>query len=81
MIYFLGLDIARTKLGVQLSQRKYNLQFLNETSFMADKPQSLPMDPKIKLNDTSCDLLPDSSVYRRLIGRLLYSSEQIRVFN
>lgn len=70
--YFLGLEIARASSGIFLSQRKYTLQLLSDTGFMGAKPQSLPLDLNIKLTDTEGTLLPDSSMYRRLIGRLLY---------
>ena len=35
---------------------------------------TLPMDPKIQLFNLGADLLTDISLYRRLIGRLLYLS-------
>ena len=40
--------------------------------FLASKPSSVPMDPNIHLNASDGELVPDSSSYRRLIGRLLY---------
>ncbi|XP_024024810.1 uncharacterized protein LOC112092560 [Morus notabilis] len=70
--YFLGLEIARSSSGIVLSQRHYTLQLLEDTGFLASKPVSVPMDPKLQLNATDGDLLPEASQYRRLIGRLLY---------
>ena len=70
--YFLGIELARSSKGLVLSQRHYTLQLLEDTSFLASKPTSLPMDPKASLNATNGDPLHDSSQYRRLIGRLLY---------
>lgn len=45
---------------------------MEDTSFLGSKPASVPIDPDIKLSASDGDLLPDGSIYRRLIGRLLY---------
>lgn len=36
------------------------------------KPVSVPMEPNMKLSTSTGYFLPDASVYRRLVGRLLY---------
>ena len=70
--YFLGLEIARSAQGIHLSQRKYTLTLLEDTSFIGSKPATLPMDPNLKLSATEGDPIKDGSVYRRLLGRLMY---------
>ncbi|KAL5544289.1 hypothetical protein UlMin_008073 [Ulmus minor] len=70
--YFLGLEIAKSSQGLNLSQRHYTLQLLEDTGYLACKPANLPMDPKVSLSADAGDLLADISQYRRLIGRLLY---------
>ncbi|XP_068644814.1 uncharacterized mitochondrial protein AtMg00810-like [Aristolochia californica] len=70
--HFLGLEIAQSKQGIVLSQRHYTLQLLEDTGYLACKPTSIPMDPKLRLNATEGDLLPDITHYRRLVGKLLY---------
>lgn len=70
--YFLEFEIPRSRKGIFLSQRHYNLQLPEDTGFLACKPALLPMDPKVKLNSFEGDLLDDASLYRRLVGRLLY---------
>nr|KYP67310.1 Retrovirus-related Pol polyprotein from transposon TNT 1-94 [Cajanus cajan] len=70
--YFLGLEISRSSKGINLCQRKYVLQLLSDTGCLASKPTSLPMDPNNNLNAEIGDLLADPSLYKRLIGRLLY---------
>ncbi|KAM6555738.1 hypothetical protein CsatB_002757 [Cannabis sativa] len=70
--YFLGFEIARSKEGVFLSQRKYTLQLLEDTGYTGSKPAKTPMDPRTKLDDQEGHLLDDPSTYRQLIGRLLY---------
>ena len=70
--YFLGLEFARSQKGIFLSQRHYALQILEDVGFLGCKPASLPMDPNLKLNAFEGDLLQDASLYRRLVGKLIY---------
>ncbi|XP_061340987.1 uncharacterized mitochondrial protein AtMg00810-like [Gastrolobium bilobum] len=69
--YFLGLEIARAKKGIVLSQCHYALQLLEETGFLAAKSAPVPMDSKLVLNSLDGDPLQDASQHRRLIGKLL----------
>lgn len=70
--YFLDLEIARTRNEIFFSQRNYTLQLLEDAGFLGCKPDVLPMDPKIRLSSFEGKLLDDFSMYRRLIGCLLY---------
>ena len=47
--YFLGIEIAQSKSGVVLSQRKYALDILEETGMLDCKSVDTPMDPNVKL--------------------------------
>ena len=47
--YFLGLEIAQSSSGVVMSQRKYALDILEETSMLECKLVDTPMDPNVKL--------------------------------
>lgn len=70
--YFLGFEVARSTSGITLYQRRYCLDLLQDIGLLDAKLCSTPMDPTQKLDKSSGDLLPDSTSYRRLVGRLLY---------
>ena len=70
--YFLGLEIACSSKGICLSQRKYTLTLLEDIGFIDSKPASLPMESNMKLSAIDGDPLEDGSLYRRLMGHLMY---------
>ena len=47
--YFLGTEIAQSKAGVVMNQRKYALEILKETSMLDCKLVDTLMDPNAKL--------------------------------
>ncbi|KAL6311931.1 hypothetical protein AAG906_013204 [Vitis piasezkii] len=70
--YFLGLEIAKSSIGICVSQRKYVLDLLSDFGYLGCKAASTPMEANVKLSmDEGVDL-PDVSLYRRLLGKLLY---------
>jgi hypothetical protein len=70
--YFLGLEVAQSREGITVSQRKYCLDLLKDSGFLGSKPASTPLDPAVKLHNDAGKLYEDIPTYRRLVGRLLY---------
>ncbi|WJZ84247.1 hypothetical protein VitviT2T_003860 [Vitis vinifera] len=72
--YFLGMEIARSKKGIAVSQRKYILDLLNETGMLGCKPAETPMDTTVKLEESDGSAPVDKGRYQRLVGKLIYLS-------
>lgn len=70
--YFLGIEVARSRTGIHLSQRKYVLDLLDEMGLLGARPVDTPMDPNQKLLKDEGGLFEDPSRYRRLVGKLNY---------
>ncbi|XP_075490977.1 uncharacterized protein LOC142529351 [Primulina tabacum] len=81
--YFLGIEVARSKVGICLNQRKYALELISEAGLAGAKFFDTPMEQNLKLTTKKYDdsigqkssldpLLDDPCSYRRLIGRLIY---------
>jgi len=69
--YFHGIEIARSKKGISVSQRKYVLDLLQETGMSGCRPADTPMDPNSKLWEKG-DTPVDTGRYQRLVGKLVY---------
>ena len=72
--YFLGMEIARSKQGLVISQRKCIIDLLKETGMSGCKPVDTPIDANQKLGEVKNGTRVDVPQYQRLVGRLIYLS-------
>ncbi|KAH9717287.1 retrovirus-related pol polyprotein from transposon RE1 [Citrus sinensis] len=72
--YFIGMEIARSREGIAVTQRKYVLDLLMETGMLGCKPADTPMDSSKTFGTESDSVLVDRGRYQRLVGRLIYLS-------
>jgi hypothetical protein len=70
--YFLGIEVAKSKKGLFLSQRQYALDIISDCGLTATKPADFPMEQNLKLSPSDGTILSDPAPYRRLVGRLIY---------
>ncbi|KAL0452932.1 UNVERIFIED_CONTAM: Retrovirus-related Pol polyprotein from transposon RE2 [Sesamum latifolium] len=70
--YFLGIEIAHSKHGVSLSQKKYACDLLQETGLLGTKSVDTPMDSNPNFWKDDGNYLKDKTKYRRLVGKLIY---------
>jgi hypothetical protein len=72
MHYFLGLEVWQRPDEIFLSQGKYTVEILQRFGMMDCKSMATPMVTNLKLlSDSSSDLV-DPTMYRQLIGSLMY---------
>ncbi|GKC84587.1 retrovirus-related pol polyprotein from transposon TNT 1-94 [Tanacetum coccineum] len=55
-----------------ISERKYALELLKYVGVLEEKPTIIPLDLIKQLIDKEGDLLPDPSLYRTIVGKLIY---------
>jgi len=65
--YFLGIEVARSKHGIFISQRKYILDLLKETGMLRCKATDNPVEVNVKLSECGESPLVDKGIYQRLI--------------
>ena len=72
MHYFLGLEVWQSPEKIFLNQGKYAVEILKRFDILECKSMNTPMETNLKLLvDTSSELV-DATLYRQIIGSLMY---------
>ncbi|XP_062104492.1 uncharacterized mitochondrial protein AtMg00810-like [Humulus lupulus] len=67
------MEVARTKQGISVSQRKYIMDLLKETGMSGCKPVATPIELRGKYKKEKGKTV-DKCMYQRLVGKLIYLS-------
>jgi hypothetical protein len=77
MHYFLGLEVWKSPERIFLNQGKYAVEILKRFDMLECKSMNTPMEMKLKmLVDTWLELI-DATLYRQIIGSLIYLTNTI----
>ncbi|XP_038885965.1 uncharacterized mitochondrial protein AtMg00810-like [Benincasa hispida] len=69
--YFLGMEVARSKDVISISQWKYTLDLLKETGMTECKPIDTPIEVNTKPGDSVEGVPVNKERYQHLIGKLI----------
>ena len=72
LAYFLGLEIQAGTHGLFVSQHKYAMDLVAAAGLQDLSSLDTPMELNVKLRKDEGELLPDPTVYRTLVGSLIY---------
>jgi hypothetical protein len=70
--YFLGLEVSQSTSGIKMAQTKYALDLLDRFQMTECKPVGSPFLSGVRLEDGVTTPLVDNTLYRQLVGSLLY---------
>ncbi|CAL1390263.1 unnamed protein product [Linum trigynum] len=69
---FLGFEVEKREDGLFLSRRRYAIVLLEKFGLQECKPTTTPMEANVKLNSQEGKDLEDVTMYRQLVGSLIY---------
>jgi hypothetical protein len=72
MHYFLGLEVWKSPKNIFLNQGKYTVEIFKRFNMLECKPMNTPMEVKLKLLVDTLSELIDATLYRQIIGSLMY---------
>jgi hypothetical protein len=72
MHYFLGLEVWQSPTRIFLNQGKYTVEILKRFDMLECKPMNTHMEAKLQLLVNTLSDLIDATLYRQIIGSLMY---------
>jgi hypothetical protein len=72
LCYFLDIEVIQSPKRIWLLQRQYALNKLSEYGMTGCKPISIPLEQNVKLSADEGNLVEDTTMYRRIVGSLIY---------
>jgi hypothetical protein len=72
MHYFLGLEVCQSPERIFLNQGKYAVEILKRFDMLECKYMNTPMEKKLKLFANTLSELIDVTLYRQIIGSMMY---------
>jgi hypothetical protein len=70
--YFLGIEVNSSSSGYSLSQVKYASDLISRAGLTDNKAVDTPLELNVKLRSTDGELVSDPTLYRQLVGGLIY---------
>ena len=78
---FLGLEIEQSDAGIKVNQSKYAVELLLKFKIDECKASKFPFLSRVKLGDFGSSPLVEISLYRKLVGSLLYLTHSRPIFS
>jgi len=72
--YFLGIEVAYSRQGIFISQRKYILDLFKETGKLGCKTTGWPIEQNHRIGNDEENPKVEKTQYQRLVGKLIYLS-------
>ena len=72
MHYFLGIEVWQGANGISLGQGKYMVEILKRFGMIDCKATTTPMASNLKLLSDASSEIVDATMYRQMIGLLMY---------
>ncbi|XP_019051427.1 PREDICTED: uncharacterized protein LOC109113940 [Nelumbo nucifera] len=72
LTYFLGLEVSRNSRGYFVNQQKYAADLVKLANLSDSKIVGTPLELNLKLNKDDGSPLEDPTLYRQLVGSLIY---------
>jgi len=72
--YFLGIEVAYSRQGIFISQRKYILDLLKDTGKLGCKTTEVPIEQNHRIGNDEENPKVEKTQYQRLVGKLIYLS-------